>query len=367
MKNPLSTSYFLSILFLVMFSTSCKEDEPDNMVEPSNLVVEVTVPASGVGIVHIQATADNATEFRLYIGSDDQPAATNTTGTFDYEFTQAGTYTIRLRAYGSSGRYISSEKQVVIDDDDPVTVGEGYVTPLQYAGYQLVWNDEFDGNALNNQYWSYETGAGGWGNNELQYYRQENTIVSDDVLTIEARKENYQNSSYTSSRLVTRGKKSFKYGRIDIRALLPEGQGIWPALWMLGDNITNVGWPQCGETDIMEMIGGSGREKTIHGTLHWDNNGHVQYGQSYSLSTGIFADEYHVFTIIWDATRIKWYVNDVKYNEVDITPAHMTEFQASSFFIFNLAVGGVWPGNPDASTIFPQQLKVDYIRVFQAG
>jgi len=360
----------IGILFFILslaLVSSCSEDEPVNTGDPSNLTVEVTIPNTGAGMVHIQASADNATEYRLYIGTGDQPAATNATGTFEYEFTQAGTYTINVRAYGSSGRYISSEKQFVIDGDDPVTVGEGYVTPMQYAGYQLVWNDEFDGNALNTQYWSYETGAGGWGNNELQYYRQENATVAGNVLTIEARKESYQGSSYTSSRLVTRNKKSFKYGRIDIRALLPEGQGIWPALWMLGDNLTTVGWPKCGETDIMEMIGGSGREKTVHGTLHWDNNGHVQYGQSYTLSTGTFADEYHVFTIIWDATKITWYVNDVKYNEVDITPSHMTEFQSSSFFIFNIAVGGIWPGNPDATTMFPQQMKVDYIRVFQVG
>ncbi|MFH1120484.1 MAG: glycoside hydrolase family 16 protein [Bacteroidota bacterium] len=368
MKN---TGLFLFVPGFLLFALlgACSKDENSNTNtgDPSNLVVEVTLPAEGERTVHIQASADNVTEYRLYIGSEDQPAATNTTGTFDYEFAQAGTFTIKLRAYGTTGRYISAEKQIILSEDDPVTIGDGYVTPDYYDGYQLVWNDEFTGTALNSRYWSYETGAGGWGNNELQYYRQENTSVSDDVLIIEARKENYQNSSYTSSRLVTRDKKSFKYGRIDIRALLPEGQGIWPALWMLGDNITNVGWPQCGETDIMEMIGGSGREKTVYGTLHWDNNGHVQYGQSYSLSTGNFADEYHVFTIIWDAAKIMWYVNDVKYNEVDITPAHMTEFQASSFFIFNIAVGGVWPGNPDATTVFPQQMKVDYIRVFQAG
>lgn len=368
MKKPLLTAYFLSFLFLVMFSsTSCKEDDPDNTVEPSNLVVQVTSPANGPGIVVITASALNTVEYRLYIGTDTQPAASNTTGQFEYEFLLPGTYQIEVRAYGTSGRYISAVKQVTISDDDPITIDDGYVTPMQYDGYQLVWNDEFEGSALNTQYWSYETGAGGWGNNELQYYRQENTKVAEQVLTIEARKESYQGSGYTSSRLVTRDKKTFTYGRVDIRALLPQGQGIWPALWTLGNNITNVGWPACGEIDIMEMIGGSNREKTTHGTIHWDNNGHAQYGQSYTLSSGIFADEYHVFSIIWDETSIKWYVNDNKFNEVDITPAHMTEFHQPQFFIFNIAVGGNWPGNPNATTIFPQQLKVDYIRVFQVN
>lgn len=348
---------------------SCSKDEKSNTVagDPSNLVVEVTIPDADLRIVHVKASADNASEYSLYIGSANQPVATNATGTFEYEFTEPGTFEITVRAYGTSGRYISLEKQVVIIDNDPVTIGNGYITPLQYPGYHLVWNDEFSGNALSSQFWSYETG-GEWSNNELQYYRQENTTVANEVLTIEARKENFGGRSYTSSRLVTRNKKSFKYGRIDIRALLPEGQGIWPALWLLGDNITTAGWPKCGETDIMEMVGGSGRENTVHGTVHWDQDGsHAFTGNGYTLSSGVFADEYHVFTIIWDATTIKWYVNNIKFNEVDITPIQMSEFHQSQFFIFNVAVGGTWPGNPDATTIFPQQLKVDYIRVFQAN
>ncbi|NTW23481.1 MAG: glycoside hydrolase family 16 protein [Lentimicrobium sp.] len=353
---------------MLVSSTSCKEeDQPEVTVDPTNLVVEVTIPNPDLGIVNIQASADNTTEYSLHIGSADQPVATNETGTFEYEFTESGTFEITVRAYGTSGRYISAVKPVVIIDNDPVTIADGYITPMQYAGYQLAWNDEFSGNALNTQYWSYETG-GEWSNNELQYYRQENTTVADQVLTIEARKENYGGRSYTSSRLVTRNKKSFKYGRIDIRALLPKGQGIWPALWALGDNITTQGWPKCGETDIMEMIGGSGRENTVYGTVHWDQNGnHADYGNGYTLPTGTFADEYHVFSIIWDATSIKWYVNNIQYSEADITPAQMSEFHQPQFFIFNVAVGGNWPGNPDATTIFPQQLKVDYIRVFQSN
>lgn len=368
MKSIGINGYILGFLMFALLG-SCGKDEKRNTdaADPSNLVVEITIPDAGAGIVQIQATADNAIEYQLFIGADTQPVFTNTTGQFEYLFTQSGTYQISVRAYGTSGRYITAEKQILINaDDDPVTIGEGYTTPIQYDGYLLVWNDEFEGNALNTQYWSAETGSGGWGNNELQYYRQENASVDGGLLTIEARKESYQNSAYTSSRLITRNKKSFKYGRIDIRALLPKGQGIWPALWMLGDNITTVGWPKCGETDIMEMIGGNGRENQVHGTLHWDNdNSHDQAGQSYTLPSGTFADEYHVFTIIWDETSIKWYVNDHKYNEIDITPAQMTEFHQQFFFIFNIAVGGTWPGNPNASTIFPQQLKVDYIRVFQ--
>lgn len=366
MKKPPLPFYILFLLFTVMVSlSSCKEDDPENNSDPENLQVEITLPENGPGVVIIKATALNTVEYKLFIGSATQAVASNTTGQFEYGFFLPGTYLIEVRAYGSSGRYIKNERQISIISNNPITVGQGYTTPLQYDGYQLVWNDEFQGNTLNTQFWTHETGAGGWGNNELQYYRQENTSVGGDVLTIEARKENYQGSNYTSSRLITRNKKSFTYGRIDIRALLPKGQGIWPALWTLGNNITSVGWPDCGEIDIMEMVGGSNRDKTVHGTLHWGNNGHAQYGQSYTLPSGIFADEYHVFTLIWDQTSMKWYVNDIKFNEVDITPVHMSEFHLPQFFIFNVAVGGIWPGNPDASTQFPQQLKVDYIRVFQ--
>ncbi|MCD6660838.1 MAG: family 16 glycosylhydrolase [Lentimicrobium sp.] len=365
MKNKLPAGLLLLFLLSAFTFNSCKDDEPDVTGEPANLKVEITLPENGPGIVTIKASADNTVEYRLFVGSTTQAAATNSTGQFEYEFILPGTYNIEVRAYGQSGRYVKNEKQITLSDNDPVTVGEGYTTPMVYSGYTLVWNDEFDGNALNTQSWTYETGAGGWGNNELQYYRSENTSVDGGVLTIEARKESFQGSNYTSSRLITRNKKTFTYGRVDIRALLPKGQGIWPALWALGNNITTVGWPACGEIDIMEMIGGSNREKTVHGTLHWDNGGHAQYGQSYTKSTGTFFDEYHVFTIIWDANTIKWYVNDIKFNEVDITPGHMTEFHAPHFFIFNIAVGGNWPGSPNETTTFPQQLKVDYIRVFQ--
>jgi len=359
--------YFIfSIALITGLLSACAKDEPkvDNTV-PTNLSVVITPPASGTGIVKIEATAINTVEYRLYSASSTSAIASNATGKFDYEVYQPGTYQIEVRAYGSSGRYIKEVKQFSLNSDDPVTIGEGYTTPISYAGYNLVWNDEFDGTSLNSQNWTPETGAGGWGNNELQYYKADNASVSGGLLTIEARNETYQNSSYTSARLISKNKQTFTYGRVDIRALLPKGQGIWPALWTLGNNIGNVGWPACGEIDIMEMVGGNNREKTVHGTVHWDNGGHVQSGQPYTLPSGIFADEYHVFTIIWDETKITWYVNDIKFNEVDITPSHMSEFHLPQFFIFNVAVGGIWPGNPDGTTVFPQQMKVDYIRVFQ--
>jgi beta-glucanase (GH16 family) len=359
------------LLFAILSLFSCGEDPIVNAGDPSNLVVEVTQPEEGSGIVQIQATADNTVSYQLWIGYAEEPVETNTTGTFEYAFTRQGNYQIEVRAYGSSGRYLKEVKQVLVTIGNNVSVGEGYTTPLHYDGYKLIWNDEFDGSSVNTNNWVFEIGDGcphicGWGNNELQYYRSENAWVSDDVLTIEAREQSFQGRNYTSTRMKTQGKFSFKYGRVDIRALLPKGQGIWPALWMLGNNITSVGWPACGEIDIMELIGGGdGRDNRVHGTVHWDSNGHASAGGSYTLQNEIFADKYHVFTIIWDETFIRWYVNDVKYYEINITPSHMTEFHLPHFFIFNVAVGGNWPGSPNQTTIFPQQLRVDYIRVFQ--
>ncbi len=367
-----SNSYLYILFFLPFFLLySCEDNDIKNTEDPANLVVEVEVADDGTGWVFIQAWADNAVEFQLRIESDDEPTETNITGTFEYEFIQPGTYEMDVRAYGASGRYVRQVIQVTIDlEGEEVTPDMGYVTPLHYDGWELVWHDEFDGNTINTSDWVFETGDGcpnlcGWGNNELQYYRSQNAWVENGILTIEARRESAGNRQYTSARMKTQGKQSFQYGRIDIRALLPKGQGIWPALWMLGNDITTVGWPRCGEIDIMEMVGGSGRERTVHGTLHWDFNGHAQAGGSYTKPSGTFYHEYHVFSIIWDEEVIRWFVNDTQFYQIDITPGHMSEFHQEFFFIFNVAVGGNWPGNPNETTVFPQQMRVDYVRVFQ--
>lgn len=261
------------------------------------------------------------------------------------------------------------------DNDNPIKTPisiiptKGYSTPLTYANMKLAWADEFDGTSLNEKYWNYELGNNnGWGNNELEYYKKENASVKDGYLIVQAKQERAGNQNYTSSRLTTQNKFNFKYGRVDIRAALPKGQGIWPALWMLGKNITTVSWPKCGEIDIMEMIGGdaSGRDNTVYGTPHWDNNGsHAQYGGSTKLTSGIFNGEFHVFSIVWDEKKIVWYLDDKQFHIIDTTPAGLSEFQEEYFLLVNLAVGGNWPGKPDGTTAFPQQLVVDYIRVFQ--
>ena len=250
------------------------------------------------------------------------------------------------------------------------TDNTGYSTPVSYTGYTLVWSDEFSGNALDKSVWNQETGTGsnGWGNNELESYTSstKNTFVSDGNLIIEARQEDMGTSKYTSGRMTTQGKKEFKFGRIDIRAKLPVGKGLWPALWMLGANINDVGWPACGETDIMELIGKE--PSSVSGTAHWGtSSSYQQKGSQYILTTGDYSNEFHVFSIEWKQDTISWYVDDnfyFKFKASD-TGAYEYPFNAPQFFIFNVAVGGNWPGPPDNSTVFPERMFVDYIRVFQ--
>lgn len=254
-------------------------------------------------------------------------------------------------------------------DDSVVEIPTtGYVSPESYANLSLTWEEDFNGASLNLNNWSYEigTGSNGWGNNELQYYREENTSLQDGHLVITAKKESVGSSEYTSSRLVTMNKHNFRYGRIDVRAALPRGQGIWPAVWMLGTNFPSVGWPASGEIDIMEMVGGNGRENTVHGTVHWQNQGqHAEFGGSKTRASGTYSDEFHVYSIIWTENQIRWLVNDEQYHAIDTSPDELDEFRKPFFFIVNLAVGGNWPGSPNNSTTFPQHLIVDYIRVFQ--
>ncbi len=245
----------------------------------------------------------------------------------------------------------------------------GYSTPTSYPGKTLVWSDEFDGNTINQATWAFETGAGGWGNAELETYtgRTQNAFQSKGNLIIEARKENVNGSVYTSARMITKAKKVFTFGRIDIRAKVPTAKGMWPALWMLGNNIDQVGWPACGEMDIMELVGLE--PNRVHGTLHWGANTtlHASKEAGYSLSTGTFDQQFHVFSMVWVKDQVQIYIDDILYNTITTsnTAGSTYPFNSDFFFIFNVAVGGTWPGPPDASTAFPQRMVVDYVRVFQ--
>jgi hypothetical protein len=357
------------IVFLSLFWLACEEETViPEVLPPQNLQVSVSLSAEQPGAVTITASADRVNFYRFFL-IDTDDFIEQKEGLLNYRYTNEGDFTIRVQAHTNAEVFIQKELQVNIDLGGPIGSEEGFSSPLQYSGYRLVWQDEFGGTNLSAD-WTHETGTGsnGWGNNELQYYRQENTWLENGYLLIEARKENFGGREFTSSRIITKDKQSFQYGRIDIRAKLPQGQGIWPALWMLGSNFGQVGWPRCGEIDIMEMIGGnaSGRDNTVHGTVHWDNNGqYASFGGKKTLAEGKFSDQFHVFSIIWDARSIRWLLDDQQFHSIDITPAELSEFHQPYFFIFNVAVGGNWPGSPDASTSFPQKMIVDYVRVFQ--
>lgn len=245
----------------------------------------------------------------------------------------------------------------------------------EIPGWNLVWGDEFtqaDGSSPDAAKWTYDIGASGWGNNELQYYtsRTNNVRIENNQLVIEARQENYMGANYTSTRLKTQGKASWAYGRMEARIKIPRGQGIWPAFWMLGTNITSVGWPSCGEIDILENIG---REPTIiHGTVHGPGySGGNGIGGPYSLpGNPAFADDFHVYAVEWSTNQIKWFLDGVQY--FTITPASLPGgaawvFTAPQFMILNVAVGGNWPGYPDGTTVFPQRMTVDYVRVYTSS
>ncbi|MFM8450273.1 MAG: family 16 glycosylhydrolase [Haliscomenobacter sp.] len=249
----------------------------------------------------------------------------------------------------------------------------GTSSPKTYTGYKLVWEEEFEGTTLDPQSWTYELGDGcpncGWGNNELQFYQRENILMDKGFLVIQAKKERAGSKDYTSSRIITKGKREFQYGRMDIRAALPGGRGLWPAIWMLGANIDKAAWPACGEIDIMELTGD--KPSRIIGTAHFGANvaQHQFRTAATFLNAGTFSDAFHVFSIVWEKDRIRWLLDDTQYFE--LTPAQLNgqayPFNQPFFFILNVAVGGNLPGSPNATTVFPASMIIDYIRVFQVN
>lgn len=242
-------------------------------------------------------------------------------------------------------------------------------------GWELIWNDEFEGVSIDTKKWEHEVNARGGGNNELQYYtsRPQNSYIENGCLVLQALKEHYTGTEgtreYTSARLRTLRKGDWKYGRFEIRAQLPSGKGLWPAIWMLPSEWKYGGWAASGEIDIMELVGHEPNK--VYGTLHyggeWPNN--VQSGKSFVLSRGSFAQEFHSFTIEWDTTQFRWYVDGVCYQSQ--TKWHTTNapypapFDQYFHLLLNVAVGGNWPGDPDQTTVFPQKMIVDYVRIYK--
>jgi beta-glucanase (GH16 family) len=248
------------------------------------------------------------------------------------------------------------------------------LTPFAHADYQLMWSDEFnqpDGSAPNPEYWSYDIGGWGWGNGESQYYtdRRENSRIENGELVIEVHKDvenEFPGNGYTSARLLTQGKIDWAYGRFEARVKVPDGaSGLWPAFWMLGSNFSTVGWPQCGEIDIMEYVSRNPNE--IFGTIHGPGYaGGAAFGNVYDTGKPV-AGEYHTFAVEWEPGGIRWFFNDLLYHVAtpsDVAPNDWV-FDHNFFILLNVAVGGNFGGFIDPSIEFPTSMRVDYVRVYQ--
>lgn len=263
--------------------------------------------------------------------------------------------------------------------------------PDNLDAYDLVWADEFEGTAIDESKWSFQIGDGcdisenlcGWGNNELEWYtdRPENAFISDGSLVIRARKEipfYLGEHQYTSARMRTINKGDWQYGRMDIRAKMPRGKGLWPAIWMLPTDEAYGGWPKSGEIDIMEYLGD--QTNKVLSTIHFGHDYWRYIGASSILESGDFSQDFHEFTVLWKENCMQFYVDGNQVTEYrlnggavvaenSLTPSTTLPttwpFQERFHMILNIAVGGNLPGNPDASTLFPQEMKVDYVRVYQ--
>lgn len=313
-------------------------------------------------------------------GETDEPDEMNGT-----DGTNAGGYDRRrfLEAVGLGTAGLAAVAGTTEEATAAATTAADVPDDLDGRQWQLVWSDEFEGETIDTDTWTFETGGGcgeggqldtdcTWGNQESQYYTDgDNAWIEDGTLVLEAREEAAPSGihDYTSARMNTAGGRTAQFGRVDIRATLPQGQGVWPALWMLGNDIGETGWPDCGEIDIMELIGNE--PETVHGTVHGPGySGGNAIGGGYTLDSGTFAEEPHTFSIVWDPGEIKWYVDGEQYHsvtreEVEAAGNEWVFDDRPFFYIFNIAVGGEWPGYPDETTAFPQQMRVEYIREYE--
>lgn len=331
-------------LFLILAAISCKK--PDTSAEdlpPANLTLVSEVSTDSSGSVSFTAAATNAKMYTFDYG--DSKTEISVTGKVTHHYSASGVYTVTVVAKSTTSK--TSSKTIVIT----VAVVQG-----------LVWSEEFDTpGAPSAANWGYDTGAGGWGNNEAEYYttRSDNAFVSAGTLKIVLKKESYQGSSYTSARLLSKGKFSFSYGTIKVRAKMPVGGGTWPAIWMLGDNISSAGWPACGEIDIMEHLGN--QLNKIYGTLHYPGHyGGTAEGGSTMITNA--TTEFHIYSCEWSPTTIKFFVDGNLYyahgNTADLP------FNQKFFIILNIAMGGNFGGNIDPD-FTSGTMEVDYLRVYQ--
>lgn len=274
-------------------------------------------------------------------------------------FPYKGTYKIELQLIKDS-KVLSKKQEITISNDAP-----DYI-----ASFVLTWADEFNETEINLNDWTFETGANGWGNNELQNYTNgDNAEVKDGILILSAKKANDNTTvgSYTSTRMITKDKNEFTYGKMEIRAKLPSGRGIWPAIWMLGANINDAGWPACGEIDILEYVGYE--PNTVHATVHTPS-GSGANGDGSSKTLVTVEEEFHVYGLIWTEKEMIFYIDSPENITHKYSPTTKNvdnwPFYQPQFFILNIAVGGNWGGAQGVdNSIFPQTMEIDYVRIYQ--
>ena len=336
--------FLIASLWTIGLLAGCsKDDSPGtNNTPPTNLAVSAIVSTDNSGNVAFTATATNAVSYDYDLGNG--VFQTVASGTVTYKYPAGGTYTVNVIAKNSGGQTVSKSISVTVA-----------------VALAVAWSDEFNTpGAPDPAKWGYDLGAGGWGNAELQYYtsRPDNVIVSNGTLKITAKAESYNGSSYTSTRLLSKGKFSFKYGKVEVRAKLPAGVGTWPAIWMLGDNISAAGWPACGEIDIMEHVGS--QLNKIFGTLH--HPGHSGgNGDGSTVTIANATTDFHRYGLVWSATTIQFLVDDVSFYTFPNTGG--LPFNQNFFIILNVAMGGTF-GGPVAPSFTSAAMEVDYVRVY---
>lgn len=333
---------FLCLISLGLLSCNKSGGTPPALT-PSNLVVNATVNPDKSGNVSFVSSATNAASYEYDFGNGIYE--TIPSGSVQHKYTTSGNYTVKVTAKSSSGASISKSIDIAVT-----------------VAMALVWFDEFDTpGAPNSNKWGYDLGASGWGNNELQYYtdRRDNSYVTDGTLKIVAKKEAFSSSQYTSARLLSKGKYSFKYGKVEVRAKIPAGVGTWPAIWMLGDNINTVSWPACGEIDIMEHVGRDLNK--IISAFHYP----VYYGSNAKVATTMVptaTTEFHVYKLEWTPASMQIFVDDKLFHTLPNSPS--IPYNQNFFLILNIAMGGNLGGPIDPS-FTSTTFEIDYVRVYQ--
>ena len=350
---------FISFFLLISCSSNGGEEESGIISQdiiPENLSIEVTiigadsanVYGNGSGEIQVIATALNAVSYLIKFGDGNE--ASNNTGIFDHSYTAQGLnpFTIQVFATSTTGNIIGGFQRINV--------------LYSFNGMTLIWSDEFntDG-APDATNWTYDLGDGGWGNGEVQTYTNsaDNVKVTDGSLVITAKADG--SGGYTSARLKSQGLRKFTFGRIEVKAKLPAAQGTWPAIWMLGSNFSTVGWPTCGEIDIMEQTGAN-KDITL-GTVHWYNtatNTNASAGENTAVANA--SSEFHLYTVEWSDTSIKMYLDDVPFYEFANNAT--LPFNADFFMILNIAMGGTLGGDID-SGFTEDTMEIDYVKVFQ--